>query len=92
MGARENKVEKYLDEEVVLLGGLTRKWVSNVVGAPDRIVILQGEVWFVEVKTVDGRLSDVQNREHARLLKAGAKVATVYGRNGVDNFMEYFKC
>ena len=93
MGVRENKVERYLDEEVVLLGGLTRKWVSpNQVGVPDRIVFIQGDVWFVEVKTADGRLSPEQIREHQRLKNAGAKVATVYGKNGVDKFMEYFKC
>jgi len=93
MGVRENKVEKYLDEEVVLLGGLTRKWVSpNQVGVPDRIVFIQGDVWFVEIKTNDGRLAPEQIREHQRLKDQGANVTTVYGRTGVDKFMEYFKC
>jgi hypothetical protein len=93
MGVRENKVEKYLDEEVVLLGGLTRKWVSpGHSGVCDRIVFLQGDVWFVEVKTNDGRLSPEQIREHQRLKDQGANVTTVYGRSGVDKFMEYFKC
>lgn len=40
MGVRENKVEKYLDEQVTKLGGITRKWVSpGRDGVPDRIVI-----------------------------------------------------
>jgi hypothetical protein len=93
MGARESKVERYLDEEVVLLGGLTRKWVSpGHTGVCDRIVFLQSDVWFVEVKTNDGRLSPEQIREHQRLKDQGAKVTTVYGKTGVDKFMEYFKC
>ena len=93
MGARENKVERYLDEEVVLMGGITRKWISaNQVGVPDRIVFIQGDVWFVEVKTNDGRLSPEQIREHQRLKDHGAKVTTVYGKTGVDKFMEYFIC
>jgi len=40
MGVRENKVEKYLDEQVKNIGGITRKWISpGHDGVPDRIVI-----------------------------------------------------
>jgi hypothetical protein len=93
MGVRENKVEKYLDEQVKKLSGLTRKWVSPMhSGVPDRIVIVNGVVWFVEVKVTDGSLSPEQIREHPRLIAVGANVTTVYGRSGVDKFMEYFKC
>ncbi len=39
MGVIENKVEKYLDDGVKQLGGITRKWGSpGVDGVPDRIV------------------------------------------------------
>jgi len=89
MGVRENKVEKYLDQCVRAIDGLTRKWVSpGVDGVPDRIVILHGAVWFVEVKTIDGVLEDSQKREHIRLKDAGANVMTVYGHAGVDEFIE----
>ena len=85
MGVRENKVEKYLDERVIELGGITRKWVSpGRDGVPDRIVIYKGRIIFVEVKVTDGYLEDHQGREHKRLLKAGACVDTVYGAMGVD--------
>lgn len=85
MGVRENKVEKYLDTEVKKNGGITRKWESpGRDGVPDRIVIRKGNVWFIEVKTIDGKLSKNQEREHKRLLKAGAEVFTVYGEQGVD--------
>jgi len=88
MGTRENKVERYLDSEVVKLGGLTRKWVSpGRDGVPDRIVIINGVVWFVEVKTIDGKQSEVQKREHQRLRDCGANVSTVYGNTGVDMFI-----
>lgn len=89
MGVRENKVERYLDERVKALGGITRKWVSpGIDGVPDRIVIVGQRVFFVEVKTDDGQLSKAQEREHKRLIKAGAMVDTVYGRTGVDEFIE----
>lgn len=85
MGVRENRVEKYLDIRVTDLGGITRKWVSpGRDGVPDRIVIYNGRVIFVEVKTSDGDLSHPQAREHKRLVEAGACVDTVYGAVGVD--------
>jgi hypothetical protein len=89
LGIREAKVEKYLDQCVRGLCGLTRKWVSpGVDGVPDRIVIIPGAgVWFVEVKVSDGRLSDCQKREHIRLKDAGANVVTVFGHDGVDEFV-----
>jgi len=92
MGKRENKVETYLNEQVELIGGITRKWVSpGHDGVTDRIAIIRGSVWFVEVKTGDGRLSPAQLREHNRLSKAGANVTTVYGRTGVDELIEWIK-
>ena len=92
MGVRENKVEKYLDSEVKKLGGITRKWVSpGRDGVPDRIVIINGAVWFIEVKTLDGELTPVQEREHQRLKDVGAKVLTVYGHEGVDYFIRLFE-
>lgn len=92
MGIRENKVEKYLDDEVKFLGGITRKWVSpGRDGVPDRIVILSGVIWFVEVKTTDGKLSEAQKREHTRLRAVNANVVTVYGKEGVDEFIRILK-
>lgn len=92
MGVREGKVEKYLDDQVTKLGGITRKWISpGRIGVPDRIIILRGNVIFVEIKTDDGRLSDQQSREIARLLSHGAKVAVLYGRGGVDFFINGLK-
>ena len=89
MGKRENKVENYLKSEVKKLGGISRKWVSpGRDGVTDQIIIVDGVVWFVEVKTVDGRLSPPQIREHKRLRDAGANVTTVYGEMGVDVFIE----
>ena len=90
MGVRENKVEVYLDREIRKLGGITRKWTGHA-GIPDRIVLIDGTVVFVEVKTVDGRLSSVQKREHERLEGHGANVAIVYGNHGVDEFIYALK-
>ena len=92
MGKRENKVETYLRDEIKLLGGDTRKWVSpGRDGVPDQIVFVHHTQFFVEVKTVDGKLSMAQNREHARLRELGAYVLTVYGNSGVDKLIEDLK-
>ena len=56
-------------------------------GVPDRIVIIRGNVIFVEVKTSDGKLSTAQKREHERLESSGTIVYTVYGEEGVDSLM-----
>lgn len=88
MGVRENKVEKYLDEKIKALGGITRKWVSpGRDGVPDRIVIVRGIVVFVEVKTADGDVSPSQDREIRRLAESGARVTVVRGHDGVDKFI-----
>lgn len=90
MSIRERKIEHYLNDEVAQLGGITYKWTGTT-GAPDRIVILATVVWFVEVKTVDGALSPVQQRRHNEMLSRGAKVITVYGYEGVDEFIKELK-
>lgn len=93
MGTREHKVEAYLREQVKARGGIARKWISpGHDGVTDEIVRLPhwpvGMVIAVEVKTVDGKLSSVQEREHARLRDAGVIVYTVYGEEGVDEFLK----
>lgn len=88
MGKRENKVETYLDSEVCKRGGLTRKWASpGHVGVLDRVVVLDGLVVFVEVKTADGGLSSQQKREIERFQRAGAIARVVYGKKQVDALM-----
>lgn len=91
MGIRENKVELYLRDQVRLLGGDTRKWVSpGRDGVPDQICfVFNGLILSVEVKCVDGRLSTAQHNEHKRLRSVGMTVTTVYGSTGVDDLINH---
>ena len=90
MGVRENNVETYFDEQVELIGGITRKWVSpGRDGVTDRIAVIYGTVIFVEVKPIGGYLEPHQVREHKRLEAAGAIVRTVYGHKQVDVLIEW---
>ncbi len=89
MGARENKIEKYLEDEVKrVFGGETRKWISpGHDGVHDRILFISGlPAVFVEVKTSNGSLTLVQMREHKRLKDTGTTsiFEVVYGKNDVD--------
>lgn len=92
MGREEHKVEDHLRKEVSKLGGVTRKWVSpGRSGVPDQIIILNGVVWFVEVKVIGEFPRDSQMREMKRLEQAGANVTWVQGKVGVDEFIGRLK-
>jgi len=87
MGKREAAIEKYLDIRIRELGGFTRKYTSpGRRGVPDRIVFCRG-VYFVELKTPEGRLSLGQIAEQDRMQKQYAKVYTLASIGDVDNFI-----
>ena len=84
----EKKIERRLRGMVQERGGLTYKFKSSEAGVPDRIVITpNGVVWFVELKTKEGRVSKIQEYQINKLKKAKANVRVVYGSYGVDDFM-----
>jgi hypothetical protein len=48
---RENSIENYLIQETEVVGGRCLKWVCpQVNGVPDRIILLNGNVYFIELK------------------------------------------
>lgn len=89
MGKRENKVETYLDEQVELIGGVTRKYVSPArEGVADRLVILPGgRIIFVELKTIKGVRSTAQIRERNKMLGLGCESLFIAGKTEVDIFI-----
>ena len=85
----EKNVEALLNRRVVALGGMTSKFVSPATrGMPDRLVVLAGKVFLVEVKTEIGTLSPLQERAIKKLSRAGADVYIVYGKRGVEQFVD----
>ncbi len=87
---RERDVEKYLMWRIAKAGGKAYKWVSpGVRGVPDRMVLIRGYVFFVELKRADeGRIRHHQKVIHKELEGHGFVVNIVYGHRGVDEFME----
>ena len=48
-------------------------------GMPDLIIVRGGMVLFMEVKTVKGSISKMQQLEHRKLREAGATIVVTYG-------------
>lgn len=75
-------------------GGLYWKFVSpGTNGVPDRLVIpgaegsTSGEVWFIEMKSPTGRLSDLQKYRGEQLVKRGCKYRVLSSRQEVIDFV-----
>ena len=87
---REKDIEKILVNGVKDVGGRAYKWVSpGNNGVPDRIVILpEGRIVFVELKTESGTLSSLQRAQIKRLRELGQSVEIVKGVRGVIQFFE----
>ena len=90
MGAPEAGIEKYLARRAARMGVMCVKLVfDGRRGAPDRMLVHRGQVWFVECKRDRGGvLSAVQQRRQWELAHAGAQVCTVDTRDGVDALLE----
>lgn len=81
-GYNESQIERALGLAVEKVGGLCWKWpATSRAGVPDRIVVYNGRVVFVEVKADAGRLTPIQILQHQHLSAAGAEVRTVKGMN-----------
>lgn len=85
---RESTIEQYLVERTKALGGECRKlrWIGRN-GAPDRIVMLNGQVIFIELKAPGGKCRPHQIREHERMRRMGQRVEVVDSFEGVDEVL-----
>ena len=84
----ERVVERHLCRAVAEAGGLCWKWPPTArAGVPDRVVMLDGKVYLVELKSPTGRLSQVQRRVHAMINRAGVAVAVLCSPQDVDEWL-----
>lgn len=85
---RESKVEEYLMKKVERLDGMYIKFSSpGTNGVPDRIVILEGKVYFVELKAPGKKPRKLQKYIHGEMLKRGIKVHVIDDLEGVVKFI-----
>lgn len=75
----ESAVEAVFARRVRDLGGLSYKFAPLHAGNPDRVVILDGEVIFVEIKADGGKLDPAQVLWHRRAAERGVIVQVVTG-------------
>ena len=85
----ERDIERYLVRRTIEQGGVAYKWVSpGRVGVADRIVLLPGGVvWFVELKTVKGRLSPWQKVFAADMRRMGMNYIVIRSKEEVDAYL-----
>ena len=85
---REHELERILVDEVRKEGGRAYKWISpGNDGVPDRIVFFpHGEIYFVELKADDGRVSAQQKIQMIRLRNLGQQAVVVRGLDGLIRF------
>jgi hypothetical protein len=85
----EREIERRLCAMVRERRGITYKFTSpQAPGVPDRIVIThRGVVWFVELKTILGKLAAIQKRQIAELSMHNANVRVLYGWEAVKDFV-----
>lgn len=90
---REREIEKIFRKNIQDLNGICYKFVSpGNSGVPDRIVILKnGEVIFVELKTEKGVLSALQKSQIRKLKNHNQRVCVAYGLNGIQNLIDKIK-
>lgn len=86
----ESEIERRMTAMITRLGGLSYKFASpNNPGVPDRIVITpEGRIIFVELKTLTGRLSPIQERQIKCLRSLRQDVRVVYGWEEAQAFVE----
>jgi hypothetical protein len=86
---REKSIEKHLKDEAEKLGGKAFKFSSpGNAGVPDRIVIISGRVWFVELKRPGKDLRPIQKFRKNQFDKLGIKVWVLDSLEKVDDFIE----
>ena len=85
---REKEIEKYLCKTVERIGGQAFKFTSPMNrGVADRVVCLpDGNVWFIEVKAPDGRLTELQKRFGRRMTDLKQNYAVLYTKEEVDEW------
>lgn len=89
MTIRESQIEKYLIERVKAIDGLCWKFVSpGVSGVPDRIILIEGRTYFVEVKTEGGRFEKIQYHRCRQIRDCGHTVDIVRSKEQVETLIE----
>lgn len=82
-------VETEFVKAIRLAGGKAYKFTSeNNRGVSDRIVVLPGQMWFVEIKREGAQLSPLQIEFQHFINSFQLNHFVVYGKQGIKDFLE----
>jgi hypothetical protein len=89
---KEVVIRNFLVAQVEMRCGLCELHVApGQVGVPDCIVTWpDGRIEFVETKTKGGRLSVMQQRDHARRCRRGVFVAVLWSKTQVARYVSRY--
>lgn len=92
-GMLESKIEVWLNEQIRKIGGKSYKFVSpGNPGVPDRIYLLpDGKIYFVELKRIIGKLSNVQVWQRDQFQRMGIEIKVIYGMDQAKEFIKEIK-
>ena len=85
----ESTIENYLVRQVERLGGMCFKWVSpGNAGVPDRIVLIDRQVCFVELKAPGKKPRPLQDYVLGKLSDAGYQTCVIDSKEEVDDLLD----
>ena len=89
----ESKIEAWLNDQIKKLGGKSYKFISpGNPGVPDRIYLLpNGRIYFVELKRIIGKLSNVQVWQRDQFREMGVEIRVIYGMEQAKEFIKELK-
>lgn len=92
MKESEKTTERKLNKEVKALGGWSIKILSTfITGLPDRLVLLKGRAYFVEVKSEGKKPSPIQRAVHKKLESLGFPVAIIDTTEKLNKFINLIR-
>lgn len=84
----EAALEDFFRKRVRLLGGYAIKVAPTERGIPDRLVLIRGDMYLVELKTETGTRSAIQVYWHDKIAAlTDVDVVTLYGRQQVVSWL-----
>lgn len=83
----EKQVETFLTKQVKLKKGMSLKFLSTITGVPDRIILLNKKLYFVELKTEKGVISERQKIVFQELNNQGFPVIILRNKHEIETFI-----
>lgn len=85
----EATLEKRLVTKITDLGGIAWKFTSpGTIGVPDRIIMFQGKLCFVEMKAPGKQMREIQKWRKEQIEREGFPVMCLSSEEQVDEFVE----